>query len=113
MILLRYDPQKKGVIYYDFFCDDVYGNQDAGSKSLDQLLDEMYKIIRKHYDTFDGFLKAYDRGKPRRGKLLKAEFVEFMNNYKLEASTPVIAALMDRLKLKNNELLYQNIRDVF
>jgi Ca2+-binding EF-hand superfamily protein len=100
-ILARYDPGHKNVIYYDFFCDEVYGNEDSGSKGLPAIMDEIYKAIRTNFVTFDAFLKRYDGGKPKRGSLTKEEFATFMNHFNINVSTPVMAGLMEALKLKN------------
>jgi hypothetical protein len=60
LVRSRYDPEHKGVIYYDFFCTEIGDSKLGSDKGLDTIMNEMYTTIRDKFNTFASFFKKYD-----------------------------------------------------
>ena len=51
----KYDPQDVGVIYYNFFCDDIDTINLTTEDDLNRLVSIIYTNIRKKFKTIDKF----------------------------------------------------------
>lgn len=95
LVKLRYDPEKKGCIYYDFFCDEIAASVVGSDQGIDSINGLIYTAIREHFNTFDAFFKRYDGA--GRGFLKYDEWARFLGDYTIHTSSPVAKALLEAL----------------
>lgn len=95
----KYDPQGKGRIYYESFCEDYRSSANTVDNDLNSLLAELYQIIRTKFNTFDEFFKKFDQA--QKGSLNLRDFTTLMDDYNISPSRQILTKLHQKIDPDN------------
>ncbi|CAD8196479.1 unnamed protein product [Paramecium pentaurelia] len=111
LLKLKYDPNKKNVIYYESFCDDIKqtNQQQLG---IDELKKKMYKAIRDIYNVFISFFRHYDS--KSKGYFGYDDIYKFLNEIKYQPTPEILKQLLFNLDPENKKMIsFENVRMFF